>query len=236
MPAIAPPMGRPHRTSKKYLAASPVPARPPRRGPPSILAPYKASRLERGQAGGRSVLELDRELQAQGLAGKYSSGAAYVGRLRPPQGRSPRRCRAASPATIVEVDKPLTPRRPPCLVLRPEAQRHDDAKPQRARLQAHEGAIAVAITLTQDFAGLVRQPQPGQLETWRERATASGLQAVKRLATGGRADYEAGKAGLTLPWSTGPVEGPIKRLQMLKRQRYGRAPRALLRQRVLVPT
>jgi transposase len=48
--------------------------------------------------------------------------------------------------------------------------------------------------------------------------------------------YEAVKAGLTLPWSTGPVEGQINRLKMLKRQMYGRANIDLLRQRVLLPT
>jgi len=47
---------------------------------------------------------------------------------------------------------------------------------------------------------------------------------------------ETGQAGLTLPWSTGPVEGQINRLKMLKRQMYGRANIDLLRQRVLLPT
>ena len=41
------------------------------------------------------------------------------------------------------------------------------------------------------------------------------------------------KAGLTLSWSTGPVEGQINRLKMLKRQMFGRANIDLLRLRVL---
>jgi hypothetical protein len=45
--------------------------------------------------------------------------------------------------------------------------------------------------------------------------------------------HDAVKAGVTLPWSTGPVEGQINRLKMLKRQMYGRARMALLRQRVV---
>jgi transposase len=117
-----------------------------------------------------------------------------------------------------------------------EATLNDAEKQQRARLHSQEGEIAAAITLTQDFAALVRQRQPGQLETWLERATASGLQALKSFANGLRADYAAVKAGLTLLWSTGPVEGQINRLKMLKRQMYGRAHMALLRQRVLLPT
>jgi transposase len=41
------------------------------------------------------------------------------------------------------------------------------------------------------------------------------------------------KAGLTLPWSNGPVEGQINRLKMLKRQMFGRANIDLLRRRFL---
>jgi transposase len=49
-------------------------------------------------------------------------------------------------------------------------------------------------------------------------------------------DDEAVKAGVTLRWSTGPVEGQINRLKVLKRQMYGPAGIGLLRQRVLLPT
>jgi transposase len=175
-------------------------------------------------------------VQAQGFPGKYSIVAAYTSRLRPPQGRLTRRRRSGLPATIVEVDKPLTPSRATWLVMRREDKINDDEKKQLARLQAQEGAIAEAIELTQDFAEFVRQRQPDQLETWLARATASGLQAFKSFANGLRADYEAVKAGVTLMWSTGPVEGQINRLKMLKRQMYGRAGIGLLRQRVLLPT
>jgi transposase len=46
-------------------------------------------------------------------------------------------------------------------------------------------------------------------------------------------DYEAVKAGVTLPWSTSPVEGHINRLKMLKRQMFGRAHLDLLSRRFL---
>jgi transposase len=120
--------------------------------------------------------------------------------------------------------------------MRREAKLNEDEKSQRARLHAQEGEIAEAIALTQDFTEIVRQRQPGQLEPWLERATASGLQAFKSFANGLRADYAAVKAGVTLSWSTGPVEGQINRLKMLKRQMYGRAHMDLLRQRVLLST
>jgi transposase len=236
MKAISTHMGRHHRTVKKYLEASTFPERPPRRRPASILDPYKASLRERWHAGCRSVLELYRDMQAQGFAGKYSIVAAYVSRLRPPQGRITRRRKSGAPAPIVEVDKPLTPSRATWLIMRREVTLTEDEKRQLAQLQAQEGEIAEAIRLTQDFAALVRQRQPDQLATWLERATASGLQAFKSFANGLRADYKAVKAGVTLMWSTGPVEGQINRLKMLKRQMYGRAGIGLLRQRVLLPT
>ena len=60
--------------------------------------------------------------------------------------------------------------------------------------------------------------------------------ALQRFAKGLADDYDAVKAGLTVPWSNGPVEGHITRLKLLKRQMVGRASLALLQQRfVLAP-
>ena len=83
--------------------------------------------------------------------------------------------------------------------------------------------MAAAIDLAEEFATLVRQRQPAQLDSWLHRAATSTLEALQRFATGLYEDYEAVKAGVTLPWSSGPVEGHINRLKMLKRQMFGRA-------------
>lgn len=40
-------------------------------------------------------------------------------------------------------------------------------------------------------------------------------------------------AGLTTDWSSGPVEGAVNRIKMLKRQMFGHAGFELLRKRVL---
>ena len=55
----------------------------------------------------------------------------------------------------------------------------------------------------------------------------------RRHDRGLQEDLAAVTAGLTLPWSQGPVEGQITRLKLLKRQSYGRAGFTLLRQRLL---
>jgi hypothetical protein len=57
---------------------------------------------------------------------------------------------------------------------------------------------------------------------------------MRRFATGLSEDYEAVKAGVTVPWSPSPVEGHINRLKMLKRQMFGRARLELLSRRVLL--
>ena len=63
-------------------------------------------------------------------------------------------------------------------------------------------------------------------------AAASGIEALARFAQGLQEDLAAVKAGRTLPWSNGSVEGHINRLKLRKRQGYGRADVGLLRQRV----
>jgi len=98
-------------------------------------------------------------------------------------------------------------------------------------LRAQQAAVAEAIDLAQDFTRLVRQRQPERLDPWLQRATTSPLEALRRFATGLYEDYTAVKAGVTLRWSSGPVEGHINRLKMLKRQMFGRARLDLLSRR-----
>jgi transposase len=62
---------------------------------------------------------------------------------------------------------------------------------------------------------------------------SSGIEELTRFARGLRDDLAAVTAGLTLEWSNGATEGQIHRLKLMKRQGYGRAGFALLRQRVL---
>ena len=49
-----------------------------------------------------------------------------------------------------------------------------------------------------------------------------------------RRDWEAIKAGLTVHWSLGSVEGRVNKLKVIKRQMFGRARFDLLRARVLL--
>jgi transposase len=130
----------------------------------------------------------------------------------------------------------LTPRRATWLVRRRTAKRTDAESQQLTQLHAQSAEVAEAIALVQDFATLVRQQQPAQLDPWLERAASSALEALQRFAQGLHDDDAAVKAGVTLPGSSGPVEGHSNRLNMLKRQMCGRARLDLLSCRcVLAP-
>ncbi|MGK3944940.1 transposase [Streptomyces sp. RP5T] len=72
------------------------------------------------------------------------------------------------------------------------------------------------------------------LPAWTDAVRTDDLPALHAFADGLRRDHQAVTAGLTLPWSSGPVEGHVNRIKMLKRQMYGRAGFALLRKRVLL--
>ncbi|MFJ9683674.1 transposase [Streptomyces sp. NPDC101194] len=63
---------------------------------------------------------------------------------------------------------------------------------------------------------------------------ADDLPSLHTLVNGLERDLAAVTAGLTLPWSSGIVEGHINRIKMIKRQMYGRASFGLLRKRVLL--
>jgi transposase len=118
-------------------------------------------------------------------------------------------------------------------VLQREAQRTPAETQQLTQLQAQSAEVAEAIDLVQDFATLVRPRQPTPLDPELKRATTSALEALRRFATGLSEDYDAVKAGVTLPWSTSLVEGHMNRLKMVKRHRFGRARLDLLSRRFL---
>ena len=234
--AIAVQVGCSLRTIERYLQMPTWPGRQPRRHyGRSLLHPYKAYLLERWNAGCHTAIQLFPELQACGYTGSYRRVTAYVSRIRQAQGIPPRRQgrRLLLPVVAEPVAQPLTPRRVTWLVLRRAEHRTAAEAQQLAQLHAQSAEVAEAMDLAQDFTALVRQRQPARLDPWLTRATASPLEAFQRFARGLQEDYKAVKAGVTLPWSTSPVEGHINRLKMLKRHMFGRAHLDLLSRRFL---
>lgn len=90
---------------------------------------------------------------------------------------------------------------------------------------------ATASPLLQKIGHIVTHQQPEGLDAWLDEATRSELPDLVTFANSLRRDRSALLAALTLPWSTGPVEGHITRL--IKRQGYGRAGLETLKRRFL---
>jgi hypothetical protein len=97
------------------------------------------------------------------------------------------------------------------------------ACPQMTALTSHVAAFARLIT------------EPGDdLQTWIDAVTADDLPSLRSFTAGLDKDRQAVQAGLDLPYSNGPTEGTNNKIKFLKRQTYGRAGFALLRQRILL--
>jgi transposase len=229
-------VGLSRRTVQRYPQSPTFPERQPRHGRDrSILDPYKAVLLAGWNSGCRNGWHLFRTIRSQGFQGQYGIMALYVRRMRQAQGLAPRQCRSDQPLpTVTEAPRRLlTPRRATRLVLCPPERSTAQDRYQLAQLTEQSPELAEAVTLAQDFAGLIRQRQPTRLEPWLARAAMSALPPFRRFAKGLRAD-RAVQAAVTLPWSQGPIEGQINRLKMLKRQMFGRARLDLLARRFLL--
>lgn len=101
------------------------------------------------------------------------------------------------------------------------------------RLITISPTLATVYHLTQNFATMVRERQGDRLDAWLIETDACDVPALRRFAVGLRNDLAAVRAGLRETWSNGPTEGFVHKLKLVKRQAYGRAGFALLRQRVL---
>lgn len=115
----------------------------------------------------------------------------------------------------------------------PAAKRSQDAQLYVEQLCQVDAGLARANQLIQACLAIARERRGQDLEAWMAEAAHSGIDVLARFARGLENDVAAITAGLTLEWSNGITEGQIHRLKLVKRQGYGRAGFALLRQRVL---
>jgi transposase len=90
--------------------------------------------------------------------------------------------------------------------------------------------LAISADISREFYRMVAERDASAWTAWQQAASQSQLH---RFAAQLQHDEAAVCSALTLPWSTGPVEGHIHRLKLIKRQMYGRAKLDLLRVRML---
>jgi transposase len=232
-------------TVRRYLASDQFPerARPRRRS--SILDPYVAYLQERWDGGCHNGVQLWREIRDLGYRGsrrpvvkwvvlrreRMLGGPSGYGR-RPLLPIEPVADAATADRTTQHATLPA-PRQLSWLLLRPLTALDE---PDQALLQQlrQEQEVATAYDLTQQFLTMVRERTPDVFAAWLEACATSGVSDLVTFAAGLQREYEAVRSALELPYSTGPVEGHVNRIKVLKRQGYGRAKFDLLRQRVLL--
>lgn len=117
--------------------------------------------------------------------------------------------------------------------LRDEPSTHRDKLtavcPEMTALTSHVTAFAKLLAHHEHPDG-----KHAALKEWIKAVTVDDVPALHSFTRGLEKDRDAVQAGLDLPYSNGVTEGINNKTKLLKRQTYGRAGFALLRQRILL--
>ena len=116
--------------------------------------------------------------------------------------------------------------------MRDPASLDDDEQDSLTSVRAQCPHLDALFSHVTEFAKILTGRRGEQLDAWIARASADDQPDLRSFITGLKRDYQAVLNGLTLPYSSGKVEGNVNR--MLKRQMYGRARFGLLLKRVLL--
>jgi transposase len=186
----------------------------------SALDEYKPYLDDRWNEGCTNAWKLWEEIVPLGYEGSYGIVSAYIRKKR----TSPRPVTAQPPAPRLVTRWILS---------RPEAL----SELEQLRLKAVLANCPELEALTghvRSFAAMLTERRGERLLEWLDAVRQDALPSLHTLAAGIDRDRGAVIAGLTLPWSSGVVEGHVNRIKMLKRQMFGRASFQLLRKRVLL--
>lgn len=129
---------------------------------------------------------------------------------------------------------PPSPRTVAGWILRRPTALFEAEQVQLKTVLAHCPELDALTRYVRSFAVMLTERQGELLPDWLDAVRQDDLLSLHTLAAGIDRDRDAVIAGLTLPWSSGVVEGHVNRIKMLKRQMYGRAGFELLRKRVLL--
>ncbi|MFF2478277.1 ISL3 family transposase [Streptomyces sp. NPDC058066] len=187
---------------------------------PTVLDEYKPYLEDRWIQGCTNAWALWEEIVPFGYKGSYQRVRAYL------------REKRLSPGPVSA--RPPTPRTVSGWILRhPESLRESEQMRLKAVL-AHCPELDALTGHVRSFARMLTQREGERLPQWLDAVRQDDLPTIHTLAAGIDRDRDAVIAGLTLPWSSGVVEGHVNRIKMLKRQMFGRAGFRLLRKRVLL--
>jgi transposase len=192
-------------------------------GLPSPLDPHKPYLGERWAEGCRDATVLLAEIRSRGYRGSYRVLSAYLRPFRkagtlPPAAPAPPKTRDIARWILTSPDS-----------------LDDDGKRELARARArcpHLDALARHVA---GFAKILAGLHGDRLEGWLAAVEADdGQPDLHSFARGIRRDHDAVRNGLTLPWSSGAVEGNNCKFKHIKRLMYGRANFDLLRKMTLL--
>lgn len=110
----------------------------------------------------------------------------------------------------------------------------DEERQQLAGVLARCPELEAASRLVHAFAEILTTRSGQHLKDWITAVRAEDLSGLHTFATGLEKDWEAAIQGLTTHWNSGPVEGRVNHIKMIKRQMFGRAKLPLLRKRLLL--
>jgi transposase len=188
---------------------------------PGLLGPHQAHLRQRWDEGVRSTGQLHQELRERGYRGSVRTLRRFTAQLRQD--------------TAIPAPPPApAARKVASWILTPPGKLADADRAALAKITTQCEELAATRTLVREFADMLCHRHGEHLEAWAARAESSPVSELRGFSKGLRKDWAAVTAGLTLPYSSGAVEGHVNRIKMIKRQMYGRAKPDLLRKRVLL--
>jgi transposase len=181
---------------------------------PSKLDPFKPYLGQHADGARGSIRRLFLEIQALGYDGSYPVVRDYLSRNSPAREPLP-----PAPPTVRDVTNWLC-RRPDTLT--------EDEKPRLKAILDRCPELQAASGQVRAFAAMITGLTGENLPQWIDAARTAGLPGIASFAKGLEQDLDAVTNGLTMNWSSGPVEGRVNHIKMIKRQMFGRAGLPLL--------
>ena len=188
---------------------------------PGLLGPHQAYLRQRWDEGVRSTSQLHEELHGRGYRGSLRTLRRFTAQLRQD--------------TAVPAPPPApAARKVASWILTPPGKLADADRAALAQITSRCEELEATHGLVREFADMLCHRHGERLEAWASHAETCTVSELRGFSKGLRKDWAAVTAGLTVPYSSGPVEGHVNRIKMIKRQMYGRAKPDLLRKRVLL--
>jgi transposase len=188
-----------------------------------VVDDYVAYLHRRWNEGERNATELFREIQQHGYPGGELAVQRYLRRFRRGRGHAPQP--GPKPPSVRQVTS--------WIMTHPDHLDPRDTIKLR-ELRGRDRDLNRLVKHVRTFAVMMTGRHGDRLEEWITAVEHDTLMPLAGFARNLRRDLDAVRNGLTLPYSSGPVEGNINRLKMIKRQMFGRAGLDLLRKRVLL--